>query len=211
MKDDGYMAIICAILFGSDDENKALRTQLLDHLQEVYPQMAVRHEQLLSQCLRLVFYQLKVVAHLPATQTMVLYIFNEETCKQYTANSEETYTFDIGCHTNFKLKFSIARFNGDKRKAMVRSGSFLKRIMSLDRKEDESVSLSQLPINSSVKKSIFYKGHQYIVDLKMIKNTVHDDMPHLDFEDLLDMTRTLYEYDAGGTVSRFIVIILFHI
>ncbi|XGW19991.1 hypothetical protein V3C99_003648 [Haemonchus contortus] len=205
MKDDGYMAVVCAILFGNDEDEKGkgLRLQLLEHLQEIYPHIASKHGQLLSQCLQLVRYQLEVIAHLPSTQTMVLYIFNEETCRQFVANTEETYTFDVGCHTNYKLKFSIARFSGEKRKAVVRSGSFLKRVMSLDRKEDESVALSQLPINNFVKKSVFFKGYQYNVDLRMLKNNDNDSMPHLDFEDLLDLTRSLYEHDAEGAKCYF--------
>ncbi|VDO36275.1 unnamed protein product [Haemonchus placei] len=171
MKDGGYMAVVCAILFGNDDDDKGkgLRLQLLEHLQEVYPHIASKHGQLLSQCLQLVRYQLEVIAHLPSTQTMVLYIFNEETCRQFVANTEETYTL----------------------------------VMSLDRKEDESIALSQLPINNFVKKSVFFKGYQYNVDLRMLKNNDNDSMPHLDFEDLLDLTRSLYEHDAEGVKCYF--------
>ncbi|KAK5964556.1 hypothetical protein GCK32_009161, partial [Trichostrongylus colubriformis] len=186
-----------------DDKDKALRVHLLEHLQEVYPLISSKHDQLLSKCLQSVHYQLEVIAHTPPTQTMVLYIFDEENCRQYAANPEEIYTFDVGYHSNFKLKFSIARFSGEKRKAVVRSGSFLKRIMTLDRKEDESIPLHQLPINSTVKKSVFYKGHQYSVDLKMLKSIDHDSMPHLDFEDLLDLTRSLYEHDSERTTGEF--------
>ncbi|EPB73584.1 zinc knuckle [Ancylostoma ceylanicum] len=59
---------------------------------------------------------------------------HEEACKQYAANTEETYTL----------------------------------IMQLDRKEDESIQISQLPINSPVKKSISLKGRQYTVELKLL-------------------------------------------
>ncbi|KAK6025485.1 hypothetical protein OSTOST_08613 [Ostertagia ostertagi] len=42
MNNDNYMAIVCAILFCNDDDekDKSLRGQLLDHLQEMYPLMA---------------------------------------------------------------------------------------------------------------------------------------------------------------------------
>ncbi|VDO19124.1 unnamed protein product [Heligmosomoides polygyrus] len=207
MKDEGYMAVICAVLYDDDgngkDEDRGNRAQLLEHIQEIYPMTVDKHEQLLQRCLELLLYQLEVVAHFPSTQTMVLYIYNEKNCRQYAANTEETYTFNVGHNADYKLKFAVARFSGEKRKAMVRSGSFLKRIMTLDRREDEHVVLSTLPVNACVKKSVFYKGHQYGVDLKMLKTIDHANMPQLDFDDLLDLARTLHEHDAENTAGGY--------
>ncbi|KAL6729830.1 hypothetical protein Aduo_000848 [Ancylostoma duodenale] len=205
MKDEGYMSIFCAILYGHDDheKEKARRVELLEHLREVQPLTPSKYDQLLTKCLHMLRYQLEVIAHLPSTETMVLYIFNEEACRQYAANTEETYTFDVGHDTNYKLKFGIARFNGESRKTIVRSGSLLKRIVQLDRKEDECIQISQLPINNSVKKSISLKGRQYAVELKLLKNIDHDSMPHLTFDDLLELTRSLHEHDAEAANGNY--------
>ncbi|WKX92746.1 hypothetical protein Q1695_010630 [Nippostrongylus brasiliensis] len=186
MKDEGYLAVICAILYGNNDDEKekAQRTLLLDHLLELH-------------------YQLEVIAHFPLTQTMVLYIFNEDSCRQYAANSDELYTLEVGHHTDFKLKFAVARFSGENRKVMVRSGSFLKRLVSLDRKEYESISLSTLPLNTFVKKTVFYKGHQYVVDLKVMEHIDRSNMPRLDFDDLLDLMQTLHEHDAENATGEY--------
>ncbi|KAK6727043.1 hypothetical protein RB195_005006 [Necator americanus] len=206
MKDEGYSAVVCAVLHDHDDdsrEEKARRAELLEHLREVHPITSSKHDHLLAQCLQKLSYQVELIAHLPSTETMIVYIFNEETCRQYAANTEETYTFDVGHHTNFKIKFAIARFNGESRKTIVRSGSIIKRIMQLDRKEDECIQIAQLPINSTVKKSISLKGRVYTVEMKLLKHIDYDHIPRLSCEDLLEFTRALHEYDAEATGGEY--------
>ncbi|CAJ0593369.1 unnamed protein product [Cylicocyclus nassatus] len=198
MEDEGYMAVICAILYDTEDDEKekARRAELLEHLREAHAITTQKHEQLLAQCLHMLRYHLEVIAHLPPTETMVLYLFSEEVCKQYVANTEEIYKFEVGDHSNFKLKFAIARFNGKSHKTIVRSGSIIKRLMQIDRREDECIQISQLPIGNLVKKTISLKGRQYAVELKLLKTIDHESMPVLNFHDLLELTRALHEYDA---------------
>ncbi|VDM62925.1 unnamed protein product [Angiostrongylus costaricensis] len=71
--------------------------------------------------------------------------------------------------------------------------------MMLERKEYDRVNLATLPVNTLVKKSIFIRGHQYTVDLKVLENINYEIMAGLDFDDLLEMTAMLHEYDAGLT------------
>ncbi|VDK66662.1 unnamed protein product [Cylicostephanus goldi] len=73
--------------------------------------------------------------------------------------------------------------------------------MQIDRREDECVQISQLPIGNLVKKTILLKGRQYAVELKLLKTIDHENMPVLKFQDLLELTRALHEYDAEMEVS----------
>uniref|UniRef100_A0A0K0D1I1 Gamma-tubulin complex component n=1 Tax=Angiostrongylus cantonensis TaxID=6313 RepID=A0A0K0D1I1_ANGCA len=72
--------------------------------------------------------------------------------------------------------------------------------MMLERKEDDHVNLATLPVNTLVKKSIFLRGHQHTVDLKVLENINCEIMAGLDFDDLLEVTTMLHEYDAERTV-----------
>lgn len=67
------------------------------------------------------------MANLSPIHNLLLLIHDDETCRQLAINSSEQYQFELGNHSKFKVKFDVVKLNGERKSAVVRSSSFMKR------------------------------------------------------------------------------------
>ncbi|CAI4226135.1 unnamed protein product [Auanema sp. JU1783] len=197
MRDEAYTSILSSILISwTDDRQRQRAFEYTDHARKQLSIPKPKHDVLFQEASKCHIYVLEVMTQLPTNQNLVISIFNEKSSRQQTINSGEHYKFDLGVNTNYKIKFSVTKFNGENRKAVVRSSSLIKRVMLLDRKEEDTINLNNLQLNVTEKRCVEHKNHCYFTELKLTKESRPQLIKPLQFSDFLEIIQTFHEKEA---------------
>ncbi|CAD6186107.1 unnamed protein product [Caenorhabditis auriculariae] len=201
MREAKVVSLAAAVLLEhSDDVTR--RNGLLQRLGEVLDLTSPRLSTVLDKAETFQKFYLHICSTLNTTnENLLLHIFDDSSCRQHTLNSGENYQIELGSTAAFKVKFSLTRFNGEKRRAMVRSTSFLKRVMSLDKRQNEGIPLDAIPLGSLLKKAISLKGKTHSVEMKVVREDKRDEVEKIDFDDFHEFTRLLHEWTAEQSQS----------
>ncbi|PAV62588.1 hypothetical protein WR25_26420 isoform C [Diploscapter pachys] len=195
MRDQALTAITAAIYLSHAHRDQNRAKQLLDGVQTIFEIDETHFEEIVSGCIsKYQFYSINLMANLSPIHNLLLLIHDDETCRQLAINSAEQYQFELGNHSKFKVKFDVVKLNGERKSAVVRSSSFMKRLLRGDKRQN-SIDLSELPLGE--KTTFPLKTHGYSIDITMDREIRKTDVPNLEFEDVLEFIQRLHEYECS--------------